>query len=70
MPGSVVVNHVAYAFAMADVMMPFRRLLKPGSFAWTAELQDLFDMSKRTIVEQVTKGVQIFETDRPDSTGH
>ena len=60
-----VVNHVAYAFAMADVMMPFRRLLKPGSFAWTAELQDLFDMSKRTIVEQVTKGVQIFETDRP-----
>ncbi|XP_043204419.1 uncharacterized protein LOC122371791 [Amphibalanus amphitrite] len=60
-----VVNHVAYAFAMADAMLPFRELLKPGKFTWTDELQALFDMSKRTIVEEVTKGVQIFETDRP-----
>ena len=27
-----VVNHVSYAFAMADVMQPFRDLLKPGNF--------------------------------------
>lgn len=60
-----VVNHVAYSFAMADVMLPFRELLQPGRFKWTDELQALFDMSKRTIVEEVTKGVQIFETDRP-----
>ena len=60
-----VVNHVAYAFSMADVMQPFRELLKPGKFTWTDEHQALFDMSKRIIVEEVTKGVQIFETDRP-----
>ena len=60
-----VVNHVAYALATADVMLPFRELLKPGKFVWTEEHQALFERSKRIIVEEVTKGVQIFETNRP-----
>ena len=45
-----VVNHVSYAFAMADVMQPFRDLLKPGNFKWTEEHQALFENSKRIII--------------------
>ena len=60
------VNQVAYAFAMAPVMFPFRELLKPTSpFRWTSELQTAFDASKTEICNRIREGVQIFEKDRP-----
>ena len=37
------VNQVAYAFASAEKMLPFRSLLKPGTtFKWTQQLNDFF----------------------------
>ena len=60
------VNQVAYAFAMASVMSPFRELLKPTSpFRWTSELQTAFDASKIEICNRIREGVQIFQKDRP-----
>ena len=60
------VNQVAYAFAMASVMSPFRELLKPTSpFCWTSELQTAFDASKIEICNRICEGVQIFQKDRP-----
>ena len=60
-----VVNHVSYAFAMADVMLPFRELLKPGKFEWTEKHEKLFEDSKHVIIQEVTAGVQIFDKHRP-----
>ena len=37
------VNQVAYAFSMAERMLPFRKLLKNGErFTWSPELDDIF----------------------------
>ena len=60
------VNQVAYAFASAEQMLPFRSLLKPGTpFRWTEELNDLFEESKRIIINEIAKGVEIFDKSRP-----
>ena len=60
------VNQVAYAFASADHMKPYRDLLKPGRpFIWTAQLEDIFQRSKSAIVEQIKNGVEIFDKSRP-----
>lgn len=51
---------------MADAMLPFRTLLKPGNkFAWTEGLQDALDKSKEYIVREIKKGVTIFDKRRP-----
>ena len=55
-----VVNHASYAFAMADMMLLFRELLKPGQFEWTKKHDKLFEESKQVIIQEVTSGVQIF----------
>jgi hypothetical protein len=61
-----VINQVSYAFSMADRMLPFRALLKPGTpFQWDAQLQSLFEESKAIIVAEFEKGVQIFDKTRP-----
>lgn len=60
------VNQVAYAFSRAATMAPFRDLLKPATtFAWSTDLQEAFDESKQTIIEQINAGVEIFERNRP-----
>ena len=60
------VNQVAYAFASAKRMQPFRALLKPKTpFKWTEELDSLFEQSKSIIVEEILKGVEIFEKNKP-----
>lgn len=60
------VNQVSYAFASADRMKPFRQFLKPGTrFQWTAQLQALFEETKSLIVNEVHKGVEIFDKSRP-----
>lgn len=59
-------NQVSYAFCMADRMLPFRELLKPGKpFYWDSQLQDIFDESKHTIVREIERGVRIFDKSKP-----
>jgi hypothetical protein len=61
-----VVNQVSYTFSMTDRMLPFRKLLKPGTpFQWDAQMQSLFDESKAIIVNDIEQGVQIFDKSRP-----
>ena len=60
------VNQVVYAFSMASVMSPFRSLLKPSClFAWSPELQQAFDASKKEICSRIQEGVMIFDKNRP-----
>ena len=60
------VNQVAYAFAVADHMQPFRDLLKPDQpFAWTEHLDHLFKQSNIVIIDQIRHGVEIFDQSRP-----
>ena len=47
-------------------MLPFRRLLKPGTpFEWNDRLDDLFDNSKSLIIDDIRKGVEIFDKSKP-----
>ena len=56
------IQQVAYAFSNADMMLPFRNLLKPSTdFLWTQELQDSFEISKEEIVKAVKNGVKIYD---------
>ena len=58
------VNQVAYAFAQARVMQPFRDLLaskSKGIFFWDSTMDTLFLQSKKEIVKQVQKGVRTFQ---------
>ena len=59
------VNQGSYAFAMARRMKPFRHLLRPSAkFEWTEDLDSVFQESKAIIIQEMTKGVQLFELDR------
>ena len=60
------VNQVSYAFSMADYMLPFRHLLKPGpQFEWNSELDEIFEVSKKAIVAEIEHGVRIFDKEKP-----
>ena len=60
------VNQVSYAFSMAERMLPFRELLKPGTpFNWNEHLQNVFDESKLLIASEIEEGVCIFDPKRP-----
>ena len=60
------VNQVAYSFASAKVMLPFRKLLSPSTvFEWTDELENAFLQSKQAILSQITRGVEIYDKGRP-----
>lgn len=60
------VNQVAYAFASAERMLPFRNLLKPATpFEWNEKLDHLFNESKAVIVEEIRNGVEIFDKSKP-----
>ena len=60
------VNQASYAFSMADKMLPFRALLKPGSkFEWTPALEKAFQLSKLAIASDIKQGVRIFDKSRP-----
>ena len=59
------VNQVAWAYSISDIMLPFRELVKKNSvFAWSDELQKLFDESKAMLKSKVTEGIQTFEPNR------
>ena len=60
------VNQVSYAFSMADTMLPFRELLKPSNkFHWDDTLQQAFEQSKLTIIDEIHNGVKIFDKTKP-----
>ena len=59
-------NHMAYAFSVADTMQPFRHLLQEDTpFEWTDELDHIFEQSKRAIVDEIELGVRIFDKTKP-----
>ena len=61
------VNQVAYAFAQAKVMEPFRQLLVSKNRTWPKEdtnLREVFNKSKDVIIRQIQDGVQAFEKNR------
>lgn len=59
------VNQVAYAFASADRMQPFRNLLKPNTpFNWTDHMDNLFEETKAIILQDIQRGVEIFDKRR------
>ena len=60
------VNQVSYAFSQAEVMDPFRELLrtKNRKFYWDETLEHIFQESKKTIVKRIEKGIQTFEMNR------
>ncbi|CAG2222072.1 unnamed protein product [Mytilus edulis] len=60
------VNQVSYAFSMADKMLPFRQLLKPGTpFFWDEHINKLFEESKAAIISEIEEGVRIFDKSKP-----
>ena len=60
------INQVLYAFAATERMLPFRRLLKPGTpFKWDSELKELFKESKSVIIAEIEEGVRIFNKSKP-----
>ena len=59
------VNQGSYAFATAQLMKPFRHLLKPNTkFAWSDELDDIFQQSKEAIIKEMEEGVRLFDASR------
>ena len=60
------VNQVSYAFSMAERMLPFRELLKPGNTStWNESLEGPFQASKGVITKEIDTGVQIFDKTKP-----
>ena len=60
------INQVAYTFSMAERMLPFQKLLKNGErFEWTPELEDIFRVSKDMIIQEIERGVRIFDKAKP-----
>ena len=60
------VNQVSYAFSMTQQMEPFRRYLKPGTvFEWNEDMEYIFNESKKVIIDEIKKGVRIFDKLKP-----
>ena len=59
------VNQVSHYAQLRDMMEPFRKFLSPKEkFAWSSELDAIFNDSKSRIVEAIKEGVQIFDVTR------
>ena len=60
------VNQGAWAFSMTKEMAPFRHLLKPRvTFEWKEELEKLFKISKKVIVDKIVEGGSIYDKSLP-----
>ena len=59
-------NQISYAFACAEKMQPFRALLQAKiPFKWTPNLDDIFEETKTVIIQEIQKGVEIFDKNKP-----
>jgi len=60
------INQVSYAFASSTFLQPFRHLLQPSTpFIWTNNLNQIFQQSKKHIIQEVVQGIKIFDRDAP-----
>ena len=60
------VEQGSWAFSRAKIMGPYRHLLRPkNKFHWNDELTQLFQLSKKEIVRQITLGVKHFTPELP-----
>ena len=57
------VNQVSYTFSQAEVMAPFWELLhtKDCKFYWDANLESLFEESKKNIIQKIEEKVKTFK---------
>ena len=56
------VQQISYTFAVSEVMLPFRQLLRPQvPFNWNDELDQAFKASKQEIIRQCEKGVRLYD---------
>ena len=59
------INQVNYCAPMTEEMKPFRDFLKPSiPFYWDNHLQKIFQISKKCIIEEIEKGIVIFDKSR------
>ena len=60
------VKQISYTFSAAEIMEPFRKLLKSDiKFEWNESLEKAFQESKKVIRKQIEHGVRIFDKNRP-----
>lgn len=59
-------NQVSYEFSEAEMMAPFRELLRSKNrrFYWDETLEQFFEESKRVIVREIVDGVKTFEINK------
>ena len=54
------VNQVSHYSQLRDMMEPFRKFLSPKTkFEWSDELNEVFELSKKLIVDAIKEGVKI-----------
>ena len=61
------INQVAYTFAQAQIMAPFRELMTKRAMKdwyWDDALTDVFERSKNVIIDKIKDGVKAFEPGR------
>ena len=59
------VNQVSSYNKLTELMEPFRKFLSPKvKFYWDAEMEEIFEESKKAIVAAIVQGVQIFDPER------
>ena len=59
------VNQVSSYNKLINIMEPFRKFLSPKvRFYWDDELDNIFEISKKAIVEAIQEGVEIFDPER------
>ena len=59
------VNQVSSYNKLTELMEPFRKFLSPRvKFQWDDEMDEVFERSKRAIVEAIVEGVAIFDPER------
>ena len=60
------VNQLSTYAQLRDIMSPFRPFLSPKvKFMWTSKLNEAFEASKKSKIESIRDGVEIFDTKRP-----
>ena len=60
------IQQIAYTFAISEVMLPFRQLLRPQvPFTWNEDLDRAFQASKEEILRQCETGVRLFNMSAP-----
>jgi hypothetical protein len=58
----VLLQQVAYCYAIAPAVAKFRHLLKPSEpWNWIEDINDVFEEAKKVITEKVEEGVKLYD---------